>query len=46
MKLNKTHVIRYCRTGLILLLLLAPIARVWVPGVSDFVSHSGGIRHG
>lgn len=40
MKLNKPHVIRYCRTGLILLLLLAPIAWVWVPGVSDFVSHS------
>lgn len=37
MKRNKAHLIKFCRIGLIILLLLALMAWVWIPAVSDFL---------
>lgn len=40
MKRNKAHLIKFCRIGLIILLLLALMAWVWIPAVSDFLRQS------
>lgn len=39
-KLNKARLTRYYRTGLIVVLLLALMAWMWIPGVSDFLRDS------
>ena len=40
MKRNKAYLIKFCRIGLIILLLLALMAWVWIPAVSDFLRQS------
>lgn len=40
MKRNKAHLIKFCRIGLIILLLLELMAWVWIPAVSDFLRQS------
>ncbi|HHQ4051308.1 TVP38/TMEM64 family protein [Citrobacter sp. S-77] len=40
MKRNKAHLIKFCRIGLIILLLMALMAWVWIPAVSDFLRQS------
>ncbi|WP_260864632.1 TVP38/TMEM64 family protein [Citrobacter sp. Marseille-Q6884] len=37
---NKARLLKYCRTGLIVLLLLALLAWAWIPAVGDFLHRS------